>query len=226
MIQFISEYESMGYLPEAMFNFISLLGWSPQGNKEILNQNQIITQFDPKRLSKAPAMFDKDKLAYINSRYIKKLSIDDLAQKIKPFLEKENIDIPSEDWLKLLASVFQDRLSYIGEIAKLYHEFFHDDFKLNEEAYQFLKENQSLELIETFKSMLEDKPFEVETLDQAILDVSEKLDVKGKLLYMGIRIASTGDMHGPSLANCMALLEKDRVMNRLQKVADKLRGDL
>ncbi len=226
VVQFISEYEAMGYLPEAMFNFIALLGWSPQGNKEILNQNQIIMQFDPKRLSKAPAMFDKDKLAYINSRYIKKLPIDDLAQRIKPFLEKDGIEIPNDEWLKLLASVFKDRLSYIGEITKLYHEFFHDDFKLSEEAYQFLVENQSLELIETFKSMLGNMPFEVEKLDQAIKDVSEKLGITGMPLYMGIRIAATGDMHGPSLAHCMTLLEKDRVMNRLQKVADKLRGDL
>jgi len=226
VVQFISEYEQMGYLPEAMFNFISLLGWSPQGNKEILSQDKIIAQFDPKRLSKAPAMFDKDKLAYINSRYIKKLSIDDLAAKIKPFLDKENIEIVDEAWLKLLASVFQDRLSYIGQIVELYHEFFHNDFKLTDDAYQFLVENNSLALIEAFRKMLENQAFEVEILDQAIQDVSQQLDVKGKPLYMGIRIAATGDMHGPSLANCMALLEKDRVLNRLQKVAEKLRGDL
>ncbi|MGE4320556.1 MAG: glutamate--tRNA ligase [Acholeplasmataceae bacterium] len=226
VIQFISEYEAMGYLPEAMFNFIALLGWSPQGNKEILSKEQIVQQFDPKRLSKAPAMFDKDKLAFINSRYIKKLSIEALSEKIKPFLEKEGIEIVSQAWLELLASVFQDRMSYIGEIAQLYKEFFHDDFKLDDEAFQFLKENNSLELIETFKSMLIDKPFEVEVLDQAINDVSKQLDVTGKPLFMGIRIAATGDMHGPSLANCIALLEKDRVLKRLQKVADKLRGEV
>lgn len=226
VIQFISEYEAMGYLPEAMFNFIALLGWSPQGNKEILSKEQIVQQFDPKRLSKAPAMFDKDKLAFINSRYIKKLSIETLSEKIKPFLEKEGIEIVSQAWLELLASVFQDRMSYIGEIAQLYKEFFHDDFKLDDEAFQFLKENNSLELIETFKSMLLDKPFEVEVLDQAINDVSKQLDVTGKPLFMGIRIAATGDMHGPSLANCIALLEKDRVLKRLQKVADKLRGEV
>ncbi|MFA6801797.1 MAG: glutamate--tRNA ligase [Acholeplasmataceae bacterium] len=226
VIQFISEYASMGYLPEAMFNFIALLGWSPQGNKEILSQEQIIQQFDPKRLSKAPAMFDKEKLAFINSKYIKKLTISDLAQKMKPFLEKADIEIINDAWLELLASVFQDRLSYIGEIVELYHEFFHDDFELSEEAYAFLKENQSLELIETFRHMLEDQIFEVDVLDQMIQNVSDKLDIKGKPLYMGIRIASTGDMHGPSLANCIALLEKERVLNRLQKVANKLRGDL
>ena len=226
VVQFISEYEAMGYLPEAMFNFISLLGWSPQGNKEILSQEQIIGQFDPKRLSKAPAMFDKDKLAYINSRYIKKLPLPELAKKIKPFLEKEGIEIPSDVWLELLASVFQDRMSYIGQIADLYKEFFHGDFKLSDEAYAFLQENQSSALVEAFKQMIEERTFTVESIDQSINDVSAQLEIKGKPLFMGIRIASTGDMHGPSLANCIALLEKDRVLQRLQKVTDKLRGDL
>ena len=108
-----------------MFNFIALLGWSPQGNKEILTKENIIKQFDPKRLSKAPAMFDKDKLAFINSRYIKKLSIEELANKAKPFLKTDGIEIKSEKWLELLVTVFQDRMSHIGEITKLYQEFFH-----------------------------------------------------------------------------------------------------
>jgi glutamyl-tRNA synthetase/nondiscriminating glutamyl-tRNA synthetase len=77
VIQFISEYKDMGYLPEAMFNFIALLGWSPSGNQEILTQEEIIKGFDPSRLSKAPAMFDKEKLAFVNSRYIKKLSVEE-----------------------------------------------------------------------------------------------------------------------------------------------------
>jgi len=80
VIQFISEYKAMGYIPEAMFNFISLLGWSPNDNQEIMSKEEIIKRFDPNRLSKAPAMFDKEKLAYVNSKYIKGLSVDDLAQ--------------------------------------------------------------------------------------------------------------------------------------------------
>jgi len=226
VIQFISEYEQMGYLPEAMFNFISLLGWSPQGNKEILSQDKIIKQFDPKRLSKAPAMFDKDKLAYVNSRYIKKLDDQTLAKKIKPFFEKAQIEIKSDAWLQLLANVFKDRLSYIGQTVELYHEFFHDDYSLSKEALEFLIENQSLTLVETFKALLEKNEFNVDNIDQAIKDVSEQLGIKGKQLYMGLRIAATGDMHGPSLAHCMALLEKDRVFTRLENAIGKLRGDL
>ncbi|MFA7055784.1 MAG: glutamate--tRNA ligase, partial [Acholeplasmataceae bacterium] len=149
VIQFISEYKAIGYLPEAMFNFIALLGWSPSGNQEILTQEEIIKGFDPSRLSKAPAMFDKEKLAFVNSRYIKKLSVEELSLKSRPFLEKANIEIPNETWLHTLVSILQDRMTHIGEIADLYHAFFHDQFQIVEEAYQFLVDNQSTLILET-----------------------------------------------------------------------------
>lgn len=225
VIQFISEYEQMGYLPEAMFNFISLLGWSPQGNEEILDKETIIKQFEPKRLSKAPAMFDKDKLAYINSRYIKKLSTEMLAQKARVFLEKADIEIKSQEWLELLVSIFQDRLVYIGQIVELYEAFFHEEFKLKEEAYQFLKENNSLELLESFKNHLNVSQFQTEEIEQAIKQAGQDTVTKGKPLFMGLRIATTGDMHGPSLPLSLALLGKNIVIKRLDQTINKLRGE-
>lgn len=226
VIQFISEYESMGYLPEAMFNFISLLGWSPTENEEILSQETIIKQFDPKRLSKAPAMFDKDKLAYINSRYIKMLSTEELASKSKVFLEKAHIDIPSDAWLNLLVEIFKDRMTYIGQIVELYQSFFHNDFELNEEAFQFLVDNQSITLLEAFKNLLETSNFSVEEIEVLIKQAGKDTETKGKPLFMGLRIATTGDMHGPSLPVSLALLGKTIVLNRLNQTIKRLRGDL
>ncbi|MFA5471735.1 MAG: glutamate--tRNA ligase [Acholeplasmataceae bacterium] len=226
VIQFISEYESMGYLPEAMFNFISLLGWSPTENEEILDQETIIKQFDPKRLSKAPAMFDKDKLAYINSRYIKKLSTEELATKSKVFLEKANIKIPSDSWLNLLVEIFKDRMSYIGQIVELYQAFFHHEFELNDEAFEFLVENQSMTLLETFKNHLESSSFTAEEIEVLIKQAGKDTETKGKPLFMGLRIATTGDMHGPSLPVSLALLGKTIVLNRLNQTIKRLRGDL
>lgn len=225
VIQFISEYEKIGYLPEAMFNFISLLGWSPQGNKEILTKENIIKQFDPKRLSKAPAMFDKDKLAFINSKYIKKLTIEDLAEKSKVYLEEANIEIKSQKWLELLVTVFQDRMNYIGEIAELYHAFFHQAFKLSDETYQFLVENNSLSLLESFHNHLNVSDFQVEAIEDAIKQSGLDTETKGKPLFMGLRIATTGDMHGPSLPASLALLGKEEVIKRLTHTIDKLRGE-
>ncbi|PKK97086.1 MAG: glutamate--tRNA ligase [Tenericutes bacterium HGW-Tenericutes-3] len=225
VIQFISEYAAMGYLPEAMFNFISLLGWSPTGNQEILSKEEIIDQFDPSRLSKAPAMFDKEKLAFVNSKYIKALSHEQLAEKSRPFLEKAGIEIKSDAWLLILVSIFQDRMTHIGQIVELYESFFHHEFVLNDEAYQFLVENQSLKVLEAFHSNLEASDFSEEVIEASIKKTGLDTQTKGKALYMGLRISTTGDMHGPSLPVSLALLGRDIVLNRLKKTMTKLRGE-
>lgn len=225
VIQFISEYASMGYLPEAMFNFISLLGWSPTGNQEILSKEEIISQFDPNRLSKAPAMFDKEKLAFVNSKYIKALSHEELAQKSKPFLEKAGIKVKNDEWLLLLVSIFQDRMTYIGQIVELYQSFFHQTFTLNDETYQFLIENQSLQVLEAFHNNLESSDFSSETIELLIKKTGLDTATKGKPLFMGLRIATTGDMHGPSLPVSLALLGRDIVLSRLTQTMTKLRGE-
>ncbi|MDX9691467.1 MAG: glutamate--tRNA ligase [Acholeplasmataceae bacterium] len=226
VIQFISEYEQMGYLPEAMFNFITLLGWSPTDNQEILSKDEIIAKFDPSRLSKAPAMFDKEKLAFINSKYIKQLSVDVLAEKSRPFLEKAQIKIQHEDWLKLLVSIFQDRMTYIGQIVDLYHAFFHDAFEIGEEAYQFLVENNSADVLQAFYHNLEQSDFTAEQIEPLIKKTGLDTNTKGKPLFMALRIATTGDMHGPSLPISLALLGKDIVFSRLNQTIKKLRGEL
>jgi glutamyl-tRNA synthetase len=225
VIQFISEYESMGYLPEAMFNFISLLGWSPSINEEILSKQEIIAHFDAQRLSKAPAMFDKEKLAYINSRYIKKLQLEQLANMCKPFLEKANIEIKSVEWLNLLVGIFQDRMTHVGQIVKLYHTFFEQEFELSDDVFQFLVENQSEVLLNKFYDILKHSDFETTSIEQAIKTAGQETNTKGKPLFMGLRIATTAETHGPSLPVSLALLGKSRVLERLEKTMNKLRGE-
>jgi len=226
VIQFISEYQKLGYLPEAMFNFIALLGWSPPIEKEILTKEEFFDYFDGSRFVKAPSMFDKEKLKFINSKYIKALPLDTLKEFVKPYLNEANIDIQSDAWLTQLVTVFQERMHYLQEIVELYHEFFNAQFKLNDDMLDFLKENQSIELLETFRKNIEPIAFIPETIKQAIKDTSVALNVKGKPLFMGLRIATTAEMHGPSLPDMLALLSKNIVIDRIQQTIDRLRGDL
>lgn len=226
VIQFISEYQKLGYLPEAMFNFIALLGWSPPIEKEILTKEEFFEYFDGNRFVKAPSMFDRDKLKFINSRYIKMLSIDELKDLVKPYLLNANIHIVSETWLTQLLTVFQERMHYLQEIVELYHEFFNGQFVLDEEMLQFLSDNQSVLLLETFKNKIESLEFNPENIKQIIKDISVELSIKGKPLFMGLRIATTAEMHGPSLPDMLALLSKKTVLDRINKTIDRLRGDI
>ena len=95
IIQFIEQYEELGYLPEAIFNFIVLLGWSPEGEEEIFSKEELISIFDADRLSKSPAMFDKNKLTWMNNQYIKKLPLEKVIELALPHLQKSGA-LPAE----------------------------------------------------------------------------------------------------------------------------------
>ena len=91
IIQFISQYKELGYLPEAMFNFFALLGWSPGGEEEIFTQEELIKMFDESRLSKSPSMFDKQKLTWMNNQYVKKMSLEEVIEFALPHLQKAGL---------------------------------------------------------------------------------------------------------------------------------------
>jgi glutamyl-tRNA synthetase/nondiscriminating glutamyl-tRNA synthetase len=117
-------------------------------------------------------------------------------------------------------------MTYIGQIVELYHAFFHDVFVLNEEAYQFLVENNSEAVLHAFSTNLEQSNFTSEEIEVLIKKTGVDTNTKGKPLFMALRIATTGDMHGPSLPISLALLGKDKVLGRLKQTIIKLRGEL
>jgi len=217
-IAFISQYDDMGYLPEALFNFISLLGWSPEGEEEILSKSEIISQFDEKRLSKSPATFDKNKLMYINNRYIKELSLDDMVELCIPYLKKKNLlDNFSQEWIRNLVALFHDRMSYGGEINELYHEFFEREFIIDEKELTFLKQDGVKKTLEVLKSKLSDLSiFNSDKIKDIIKQTGKETKAKGKLLFMPCRIAITSQMHGPDLPKVIELLGKEEVLKRLE----------
>lgn len=216
IVQFISQYKDLGYLPEALLNFITLLGWSPPINEEILSREELIKLFDSNRLTKAPSMFDKDKLTFINHTYIKKMSEEEFLVFVKPFLKDAGID-KSEDWLLKFSSMLQDRCSYGAQIVDLYNEFFIKEFELTEEALEFLKQDDFTLLIEILKKNLSKCDPSLDAISEAIKLSGQEAEKKGKNLYMPVRIATTGLLHGPELAKMLYLLGKKTVISRIDK---------
>ena len=169
IVQFISQYKDLGYLPEALLNFIVLLGWSPPGEKEILRKDEAISLFDTNRLSKSPSMFDNKKLKYINHEYVKKLSLEDFIELIRPFLLAAKINIESEEWLSNFSELLKDRCEYGAQIVELYNEFFSKESKLEVEAKEFLLNKiKSLETIKEFKKLLLETNFTSAEITEAI----------------------------------------------------------
>lgn len=220
IIQFIEQYAELGYLPEALFNFIGLLGWSPEGEKEILSQNDFIEMFDEKRLSKSPATFDKDKLTYINNQYIKSLSTDEMVELCMPHLVKEGItDNKTTEWIRNLVELFHNRMSYGSEIIDLYNEFFSDEFQLDEECKEFMSQEGINNTLEVLKNLLEGlEQFDADHINSVIKQTGKDAKVKGKMLFMPCRIATTGQMHGPELPKAIELLGKEIVLERIKSL--------
>jgi nondiscriminating glutamyl-tRNA synthetase len=217
IIQFIQQYKEMGYLPEAIFNFILLLGWSPEEEREIYNREEAIQAFKIERLSKAPSMFDSKKLEWINNEYIKKLDEEKLYNLCFPFLEKGyDLSKKSKPWLNLLFKLLQPKLVAGKDIVPLAKEVFFKDELTDLEAIEFMKQPDVNKSIVAFKNLVE-KVEEInatnvqEILKQAQVDSGNK----GKMLFMPLRIALTSKMHGPDFNILLQLLGKKEILSRL-----------
>jgi len=217
IMQFMSQYKEAGYLPQAMFNFMSLLGWSPDKEQEIFTKEELINEFTEKRLSKSPSMFDRGKLAWVNNRYIKELSSEDIVNLCLPFL-KDNYDITNKDkdWLKELILLYQPQLSFGQEIVEVSELFFKSQ-SLNKEAEEVLTWDTTPILKKAFKEKIKNIKWTKEELNEVINSIKEETGIKGKALFMGLRVLTTKIMHGPDLVTTLFLLQKEKILTNLEE---------
>ncbi|MFD1207067.1 glutamate--tRNA ligase [Sporosarcina contaminans] len=225
IIQFISQYKELGYLPDAMFNFFALLGWSPGGEEEIFSREQLIEMFDESRLSKSPSMFDKQKLTWMNNQYVKKLSLDEVIDLTLPHLQaagRVNQEMTEEErkWVHDLIALYQAQLSYGAEIVELTAQFFNDDIEYDEQSKEILSGEQVPEVMASFERQLKAlETFEPAAIKAAIKEVQKETGHKGKNLFMPIRVVTTGQAHGPELPDSIALIGKEKTIERVAKFA-------
>lgn len=223
IIQFIEQYDKLGFLPEAMFNFITLLGWSPEGEQEIYGREQLIEIFNANRLSKSPAVFDTAKLNWINQHYMKQATQERVVELCLPHLKaaRRLSDNPGEqelEWANALVGLFRDHLRFGAEIVALSDLFFSDVPDLDDDSKQVMLEPTVPAVLASFRNQVEgagEAGFTVENMKALIKAVQTETGVKGKGLFMPIRIALTGQMHGPDLNGTIWLLGRDRVLERL-----------
>lgn len=224
IIQFIEQYADLGYLPEALFNFIALLGWSPHGEEEIFSKEQFIEMFDAARLSKSPALFDKQKLAWMNNQYMKKLDLNKVVELSLPHLIKagrisEQMNPKEEVWTRNVIALYQEQMSFGAEIVELSEMFFKDTIDYDDEARAVLAEEQVPEVLKAFYHEVDVlEPFEASGIKSAIKAVQKATGHKGKKLFMPIRVAATGHTHGPELPNAIELLGKEKIKKRLESL--------
>ena len=225
IIQFIEQYEELGYLPEAIFNFIVLLGWSPEGEEEIFSKDELISIFDADRLSKSPAAFDKDKLKWMNNQYIKQLPLEKVIELALPHLQKSGAlpaDLSTEqrEWAHDLIALYQEQLHFGAEIIELSAQFFNTHIEYDEQSQAVLAGEQVPEVMSSLKAQLEElEQFDAPSIKAAIKAVQKETGHKGRNLFMPIRVVTTGETSGPELPAAIALIGKENSVSRIAKYA-------
>ncbi|MDO7983502.1 MAG: glutamate--tRNA ligase [Pigeon pea little leaf phytoplasma] len=216
-IQFIEQYRNLGYLPEAILNFLFFLGFSPKTNQTILNKDLITNLFDIKRFSKDPAIFDISKLNFLNKEYLKKISLEELAVKVNFCFQQFKIYLEHDRIIKLVV-LLRDRIYYIQEIIDLYKYFFVIDHLVTQELKFFLIEHKGYELIpfllEIFNKL---DIFKSSELKKIILNLKQNFNMELKILFKTVRILCTCQSQGPNLFDYLELLGKDKILKNLEK---------
>ncbi len=217
----VMAYKEMGYLPEALVNYLVRLGWS-HGDQEIFSMDELIKQFSLDRVAKNPAVFDFEKLKWVNGIYIRNLPKDKVAEGIRPFLGEylaEKSPEEQEVWLNYVAEALFDHINTFADIKTELEKFMKEDIQISDEAKEVLALEESIAVIRCFRDKLaaleEVNPPAVKEL---IKETGKEMNAKGKGLFMPVRVGISGELHGPDLANTVTILGKEKTLSRIDKI--------
>lgn len=215
----IQQYRQEGYLSEAMINFMVLLGWNSGTEKEIFSLDELIKEFSLERIHKGGAVFNLERLNWLNGQYIRRMNLDELTGKCRLYLPQD-IDF---DYAKKVVALEQERMKKLSEIGETTKFFFEDDLDYEPELLVWKKMTQkevkaNLELLE--KKLSEIENFNQKTLENEIMPLAEKHG-KGELLWP-LRVALTGQKASPGPFEVMEVLGKEKTLQRLKKASNVL----
>ena len=214
----VEDFLKKGYLPEALLNFVALLGWHPAGDRELFTLDELVQEFSLKRISKAGAVFDMEKLNWMNGHYLRDLELGYIAIKAKPYFAEADFDISDNEKYHKIVDVARNRISTLSEIIEAAKPFFTVSAYSDEDRQLIDNENSQklftfwLENLKAMDSITE------ENVNQLLKQSTEELGIKGKDLYFPLRLALFGSVHGPELPVIFDILGKNEVINRLQKL--------
>jgi glutamyl-tRNA synthetase len=226
----VKDYQSEGYLPEAMLNFLVIMGWSLDDKTEMFSRQELIDNFSLERVSKTAAVFDLDKLNWMNGVYIRKLSPDDFTQCALPFLER---DLPSEvnrplsmDYVKAVLPLVQERVKVLKEVAPLTRYFFADNLEYDPKlliSKDMTPESASQTLSVARERLAGQDSFDPPALEAMMRPLAVELALKTGQLFGALRTAVSGETATPPLFQMMAVIGKVRCLKRIDEAIVKLR---
>lgn len=217
----VQEFRDLGYLPEAIINYITLLGWIPSDGEEVFSTEKSISEFTLDRVSKNPAIYDTKKLTWLNGIYIRDCDIDRLTKEVIPFLINKGLisDNYDYDYIKKVVSAVREREKTLNEIAEAMSYYFNDEFDYDEKGVKkyFEKDGVDNILKEAIEVLDKVDDFNLVETERVYRDLIEKLDIKSGDLFHPTRLAISGRTFGPGLFDIMELLGKKKTIERIKK---------
>jgi glutamyl-tRNA synthetase len=234
----ITEYRDQGYLPQAMMNFLALLGWSLDDHTELFTNEELIRHFSIERISKTSAIFNLDKLKWMNGVYVRKLSPEELTDRLLPFLERDlpqSVKRPlSREYVKQIVPLIRERLTTLGKVesamgamaeaAPLYDFFFVDEPVYDTRLLlgKKLTKEDAVRGLEAALERIQALIFDAQSLEDNLRPLATELGLKAGDFFGLLRVAVTGRTAAPPLFQTMASLGKERCLKRIDEALKKL----
>lgn len=224
----VMEYQRMGFLPEAVLNYIAHLGWSSGTNQEIFSIKELIENFTLDKISNHSAIFDMEKLNWFNNEYLKRLSDEKYVEMLIPFLKDAGyIELPlseeKERWLRKVASLMKSRVRNFKQFLEYGDYFFIEDFTVEDNAVKILEQNGVRDILgHLVKRLKEIKDWKEENIESEVREMANQLNLKGKQIIHPTRVSLSGKTIGPGLFSLMEALGKEINIKRLEKTIHKL----
>jgi len=226
VVQFIEQYRDLGYVPEAVVNYLALLGWSPGGEREFFSRDELVREFSLHRVGKSGAVFDPAKLRWINAHYLRRLPDEELLQLCLPHLAAAGLvtDPPASgdlDWARRVVELYREQLEYAAQLPEL-AGWLRALPSPDVEGQRVLEEPSAQKAADAFYqevSALEG--WTPEEIQAVFKRVQKATGLRGRQLFMPIRVAVTGRTHGPELPKVLNLLGREVVLGRLREYAGR-----
>lgn len=208
------------YLPDAIINFVALLGWNPgEGEKrEIFSKDELIELFTIEKVNSAGAVFNIEKLNWMNAEYIKNCDIEKLANLSEPYLREAGYDVSDKAKTKRVMEAVKTYINKLDEIAAQAKVYYNSDFNFSDEQKNMLSSESSKKVLSALISKVNQmNEITADIFKLAVKDIQKETGIKGMELFAPIRLALTGEGHGPELGLIAYVLGKDEVLRRIKK---------
>ncbi len=218
----VEEYEREGFLPEALANYLILLGWFPGEDREVLSMDEAVKLFDISDMSDVQAKFDIQKLRWLNGEYIMRKTTEELLPLIKDQLLTAGFDMSgvTDDYISKLVDLYKIRIKTLRELGELADWFFKDDFTMDEEGKgKYLDKEENKDNIRIFADRLDGlEDFSHENIEKICRDIAEERELKAADIIHPTRLAISGKTRGAGLFEVMELLGKEKVIKRMRGI--------